>query len=210
MKYWLYAIFLIVITGTLHSVEIAQQTDSFQNQLIVDSLDSVSKSDTVSTHLSATYEQSDNMITGEEQPISKNKQKSKKSDVSYDDSDHLDTSATEHEKQTANDEGLINFVVPILIILAVILLLRLFDGFARKCKKCGRMWAAKEINSKVLDRWMGSKTIKRTDIVKDNNGQQTNTIEREETVQVFYSKVLHTYQCKYCGIVWSREETHEN
>lgn len=96
------------------------------------------------------------------------------------------------------------------LIISVCLIIVYIVGVFRKCPKCKSWWAASENSSKELRRWMSTKIVKKTDIIRDKNGNKTGSIEREETVPVSYSEIMHVYKCKYCGACWSKTKTHES
>lgn len=209
MRYYFLVFALFCMASGLLSEELPQQTVAYHNQLDDDSLTVNSSSDSMTALLPLTGIQDENSVADERLQIDKQMKPRGTTDLTNDDSNFNDASVTDNSAQNAFTERQTLFVV-VLIFMAAILLITLYYGFSMKCKRCGRMWAGKEIHSSVLKTWMSTKNVKRTDIIRDKNGQQTGTIEREESVPVSYSDVMHQYKCRHCGALWTKVKTHEN
>jgi len=208
MKHWLIVFALLCLASILLSEGYTKPKEANHILLENDSISVDSSQDSITAILPLTGIQDGSFVPDERQQIDNKVNQSKPTDVTDYESDNIDPAAS--DKSTHNANSVQQTILVILVIVAVILCISLYYGFSIKCKKCGRMWAGKVIHSKVVRTWMSTKNVKKTDIIRDKNGQQTGTIEREETVPVSYSDVMYQYKCKYCGAIWTKVRTHEN
>ncbi|MCB5229570.1 MAG: hypothetical protein GX122_05185 [Candidatus Cloacimonetes bacterium] len=212
MKHLVLCVIFVVFIGILNSEEVIQSMDTQYDQMTSDSLDTVYGSEIEPASSLENDVQINNTITDEEQEIITSKQTSNEAVALHDDSDRIENPTTEEKShvESKNKENQ-SIVIMLIILAAAVLLFYIIGGIKRKCRKCGRMWAAKEISTpQVLERWMGTKEKRITEEILDNSGQKRGSIVRDDTVPVSYAKVLHTYRCKYCKAVWRAQKNHEN
>lgn len=85
------------------------------------------------------------------------------------------------------------------IVFLIILIIFIRKGKRTQCPKCKRWFAEKKLKREFLDSDGHYETKTRTDIRRNNRGEQIGTTERQEQVHMTTNYYKQHCKCKYCG-----------
>lgn len=77
--------------------------------------------------------------------------------------------------------------------------------FGEKCPFCGQRGQVLLESSEETGSEDGYETVTREDKIKNDEGEVTGTIEREEQIHVVRTNLLNHYKCSSCGEAWDTE-----